>query len=330
MNEPIDVDILTGFLGSGKTSLIRRLVDGGALTETAILVNEMADLPVDRELINLSGAAASVVGDRCLCCVTDGNLRAAIVALIESKANGTVPPFRRILIETSGIADPTSLIATLSTDPILKARVRLGRVVTLVDLCHGSVTLDESAEAMSQLIAADIILLTKADLAEAGTAEQLADRIGAVNPIARTFAAGGLDPFDRSLLADQALPARAIRSFMAAPTTPGHNRIVASVLTAEAPVAWARLAAWLSLLLHRHGDAILRIKGSVGIEMDDGPVAVVVQSVRHVVHKPEHMPANGGAPQTALAVIARGLDHERLAASFRRHVTEEKVSKNAH
>ncbi|HWJ72431.1 MAG TPA: GTP-binding protein [Kaistia sp.] len=324
MSEPIAVDILTGFLGSGKTSMIRRLVEGGALRETAILVNEFADLPVDGQLIGLSGASASIVGDRCLCCVTDGNLRAAIIALIEGQADGRTPSFRRILIETSGIADPTPLIATLATDPILKARVRLGRVVTLIDLCHGATTLDESAEAMAQLIAADIVLLTKAELAEAGAAERLADRIGAVNPIARTFAAGGFDPFDRALLPDQALPPRAARAFMATPAAPRHDRIAASVLTTDAPVAWARFAAWLSLLLHRHGDTILRIKGSVGIEMQDGPAAVVIQSVRHVVHKPEHVPADPGTSRTALVVIARGLDHERLAASFHRHVTTDK------
>lgn len=330
MTEPIPVDILTGFLGSGKTSLIRRLLEGDALAETAILVNEMADLPVDRQLINLTGAATSILGDRCLCCITDGNLRAAILALLESRASGTVPFFRRVLIETSGIGDPTPLIATLSADPLLKARFRLGRVVTLVDLCHGAVTLGESAEAMAQLVAADIVLLTKADLAQPGSAEHLADRVGAVNPIARTFAAGGFDPFDRALLPDQALPPRAIRSFVATPAEARHDRIAASVLRAEAPVAWARFAAWLSLLLHRHGDAILRIKGSVGIEMQDGPATVVIQSVRHVVHKPEHLPADADSRQTALVVIARGIDHARLAASFHRYVTQQEGTRTAH
>ncbi len=313
----IRVDVLTGFLGSGKTSLVRRLAESGALDDAAILVNEFAGLGVDQGLIGLSGATAALVGDRCLCCVADGSVRAALLGMLEARASGRLPPFARILIETSGLADPTGLLAALASDPMLRPRLRAGRVVTLVDLCHGAVTLDESEEAIAQVLAADIVLLTKGDLAEPDAAPALTERIATLNPIARIEAATGTDPFDRAALPDQSLPSR---RFHAAPVAPRHGQVAAGVLLADEPVEWARFAAWLSLLLHRHGGAILRIKGRVGILADGVPASVIIQSVRHVVHTPEHAPAGDGEGGTALVVITRALSPERLVRSFDRHV----------
>ena len=313
----VRVDVLTGFLGSGKTSLVRRLVESGALTDVAILVNEFAGLPVDQRLIGMTGIEAAVIGDRCLCCIVDGNLRAALLGMIEGRASGRLPPFSRILIETSGLADPAPLLAALASDPMLRPRLRLGRVVTLVDLCHGAASLDDSEEAVAQVLAADVILLTKADLAVPEAAGALTARLAALNPIARIEQASA-DPFDRSMIPDLAPGRLARRGFRAVPATPRHARIASSVITIEAPVEWARFAAWLSLLLHRHGSAILRSKGLVVISTEDGPAAVMIQSVRHVVHQPEHVDSADGA--TALVMIARDIAPERLERSFRRHV----------
>ncbi len=315
----IRVDVLTGFLGSGKTSLVRRLAESGALDDATILVNEFAGLGVDQGLIGLSGATAALVGDRCLCCVADGSVRAALLGMLEARASGRLPPFARILIETSGLADPTALLAALAGDPMLRPRLRAGRVVTLVDLCHGALTLGESEEAVAQVLAADLVLLTKSDLAAPDAAPALAARIAALNPIARIEMATCADPFDRAALPDQPLPAR---RFHAGPAVPRHGLIEAGILHADAPIEWARFAAWLSLLLHRHGGAILRIKGRVGILADGVPMSVIIQSVRHVVHTPEHGPAGDAEGGTALVVITRALAPERLARSFERHVLD--------
>ena len=325
MSDPADaaglvrVDVLTGFLGSGKTSLVRRMIESGALADAAILVNEFAGLPVDQSLIALSGATASLVGDRCLCCVADGNLRAALLGMIEGRASGSLPPFTRILVETSGLADPTSLLAALASDPMLRPRLKAGRVVTLVDLCHGLATLEESDEAMAQILAADILMLTKADLAAPEAADTLTERLAALNPIARITAAVD-DPFDRDALPDQTLTGLPARRFWAIPAATRHGAIAAVVITTDAPVEWARFAAWLSLLLHRHGTAILRIKGKVGITVGGAVSSVVIQSVRHVVHRPEHLPAKDADGSTTLVVIARDIAPERVVRSFRRHV----------
>ncbi len=325
MSDPPDaaglvrVDVLTGFLGSGKTSLARRLIESGALADAAILVNEFASLPVDQTLIALSGAKASLVGNRCLCCVADGNLRAALLGMIDGRASGSLPPFTRILVETSGLADPTPLLAALASDPMLRPRLKAGRVVTLVDLCHGLATLGESEEATAQILAADILMLTKADLAAPDAADILTERLAALNPIARITAAVD-DPFDRKSLPDQTLTALPTRRFLALPASTRHETIAAVVIATQAPVEWARFAAWLSLLLHRHGAAILRIKGRVGISADGALSSVMIQSVRHVVHRPEHMPAEDADGSTAFVVIARDIAPERLVRSFRRHV----------
>ncbi len=325
MTDPVDlaglvrVDVLTGFLGSGKTTLVRRLFERGALADAAILVNEFAVMPVDQDLIELSGAKATLVGDRCLCCVADGNLRAALIGMIEGRSDGSLPPFTRILVETSGLADPTALLAALASDPMLRPRFRAGRVVTLVDLCHGLTTLEESEEAMAQVLVADILLLTKADLVAPDAGHRLAERLTALNPIARIIA-DAEDPFDRRALPDALVAPPPIRRFQAAPTGTQHGRIAAAVITADTPLEWARFAAWLSLLLHRHGASILRIKGKVGIGAEGRPTTVMIQSVRHVVHQPEHLPAVEADGSTALVVIARDIAPERLLRSFHRHV----------
>jgi len=323
-DERCPVDILTGFLGAGKTSLLRRLVAMDVLGDTAILVNEFAALPVDDRLVSIAGAPVGLIGERCVCCVSDGNLRASLIALLDARDSGAMPAFQRILIETSGLADPGAILAALAADPTLKPRLRPGRVVTLVDLVHGEATLGDSAEAMAQIVVADAVVFTKRDSADPLAATRLAARIGALNPLAAIVPEGAVDPFSWPLPGSGGgVRSHAARRFLAAPAEPPHQGIAAGLLTAEVPVEWSRFAAWLSLLLHRHGTAILRIKGEVAIRGDGADAAVMIQSVRHVVHAPEHLDHAEG---TALVVIARGLAPAAIEASFRRHVHGEAIS----
>lgn len=322
--ERCPVDVLTGFLGAGKTSLLRRLIAADALRDTALLVNEFAALPVDDRLVLIAGAPVGLIGEGCICCVSDGNLRAALISLLDARESGAMPPFQRILIETSGLADPGAILAALAADPMLKPRLRPGRVVTLVDLVHGEATLGDSAEAVAQIVCADAVFFTKRDSAGGLGAARLSATINALNPLAAIMPEDVADPFAWPLPdSGDVVRSRALRRFHAVPVEPRHLEIAAGLLTAEAPVEWSRFAAWLSLLLHRHGTAILRMKGEVAIRGDGAVSAVMVQSVRHVVHAPEHLDCAEG---TALVVIARGLDPAAIEASFRRHVTGEAIS----
>ncbi|KAB7741693.1 GTP-binding protein [Parvibaculum sedimenti] len=311
---PVIVDVLTGFLGAGKTSLVRRLAEAGALSGVAVLVNEYAAPPVDQSLMGLSGLKAGTFADGCLCCATDGDLRASLLQLLENRAGGKVRPFTRILIETSGIADPASLLATLVSDPMLRPRLRLGRVVTLVDLCHAPTTLAEQQEAVAQIVAADIVLFTKADMADEGAVELACAVVGAINPIAALRECSphdNTDPFDL-----HALQPRHRKAPVASAVHTHHHHIASTVLRWPSPVDWAVFASWLSLLLHRHGPNILRMKGIMTIAGEEQHGPVVIQSVRHIVHMPEHVAqpaANGGAE---IVVIAREIDPALIRRSF--------------
>jgi len=312
----VPVDVLTGFLGSGKTTLVRRLVESGVLADTAILVNEFAGLPVDQRLIGLSGGKAAVLGERCLCCVVDGNLRMALLGLLEARASGAVPPFRRILVEMSGIADPTPLLAALASDRMLKPRLRLGHVVTLVDLCHAEATLAESDEAISQIVAADRICLTKRDLAAPDASVSIGMQLAALNPLARILVDEAADnPFRADeTFGGAALPRSAFQASAPAPTR--HGALRATILRSDAPVEWAAFATWLSLLVHRHGKKLLRIKGTVRLAGEAAQGPIVIQSVRHIVHMPEHVPGGSGAAGAELVVIGHDLDAAALLRSF--------------
>lgn len=313
----IAVDILTGFLGSGKTTLIRRLVESGRLRDTAILVNEFAALPLDQRLIALSGGSARVVGNGCICCVVDGSVRDALIDLAERRASGEIPPFARVLIETSGIADPAGLVATLALDRRLKPRFRPGRVVTLLDLFEEETPIEEtSPEALSQIVCADLVVLSKAGLAPAAPLDAITRRVAGLNPLARIVVDDGmLDPFDRTVFPEAPGRPQPGRSFIAAPAEPRHDAIRSGVLRIAGPVDWQAFATWLSLLAHRHGGKLLRLKGTLTLAGGDGR-PVLVQSVRHIVHRPEHLPLDTAPDGLELVVILRDLEPALLQRSL--------------
>lgn len=312
----IPVDVLTGFLGSGKTSLIRRLVESGRLRDTAILVNEFASLPLDQRLIALSGGNAAVIGNGCICCVVDGSVRDALLGLAEGQAAGTIAPFSRVLVETSGIADPAGLVATLALDRMLKPRFRPGRVVTLVDLAQREEAIAGTEEALSQIVCADLVLLAKADIAAEHTAASLLPRIAAINPLARILLDDGtLDPFD-PVAVPVVTGVRSARTFLASPAGGRHATVRSGVLRLPGPVDWPAFATWLSLLAHRHGGKLLRLKGTLTLAGEIGRGPVLVQSVRHIVHQPEHLPAGSAPDGLELVVILRDLDPARLQRSL--------------
>jgi len=312
---PVIVDMLTGFLGAGKTSLIRRLGEAGALADTALLVNEYANLPVDQRLLGLSGLRADVLGDTCLCCVIDDDLRASLLKLLDLRAKGEVPAFSRILIETSGMADPAPLVATLAKDPLLRPRLKLGTVVALVDVRHYADTLREQEEARAQIVAADRILLTKRDLAP-GAVETAIRIMTKINPLAELERA---DPMKTG--AEIFRPGPRLR-----PSRDGevaadkhahfHDRMATLVLRWPEAFDWAMFATWLSLLLHRHGRSVLRIKGVMTVAGEEQHGPLFVQCVRHVVHEPEHCPDETAATGAEIVMILRDVDPALVRRSF--------------
>src|SRR5437762_6123576 len=206
------VTVLTGFLGSGKTTLLRRALTAPAFADTAVVINEIGEIAIDHYLVDFVEGSVLELPGGCLCCLVREDLAHSLRGLIERRDAGEFRRFRRIAIETSGLADPAPILFTLGTDPMLDQRLRLSRVVTLVDAVEGAGTLDRFAEAARQAAVADALVISKTDLAPFGP--DLAERLAALNPGAeRILGAETADP--ATVLFEPQSPSPAMRERVA-------------------------------------------------------------------------------------------------------------------
>src|ERR1700751_1953189 len=192
----IPVTLLTGFLGSGKTTVLNHVLKEPGMAATAVIVNEFGEIGLDHLLVERSSEDVILLNSGCLCCTVRGDIVDTLTNLFVDRVKGKVPYFTRVAIETTGLADPAPILHTLMTDPIVAARYMLDGVVTTVDVVHGAATLDKQPEAVKQAAVADRLLLTKTDLAGAAARQQIKARLRALNP-SRTigpFAQGVVDP----------------------------------------------------------------------------------------------------------------------------------------
>jgi G3E family GTPase len=325
------VTLLTGFLGSGKTTLLRRLLADPALADTAVLINEFGEVGLDHHLLERIDGQTVLLQSGCLCCTIRGELAEALRDLLSRRARGAIPPFRRVVIESTGLADPFPVLSTLAADPVLRHHVRAGNVVTTVDAALGPATLAGHPESAKQVAVADRIVMTKTDLVDATTLAAAEAAVRAVNPAATLLRAGADAPSAATLLAedarDLARRAEAGRAWVGAEATEVHghhhahdrNRhgpgIRAFALTFEAPLDWTAFGVWLTLLLHRHGARVLRVKGILAVAGSEAPVAV--HGVQHLVHPPVHMAAWPDEDRRSrLVFIVDGLDPQAIKTSL--------------
>ena len=193
--DTIPVTLLTGFLGSGKTTLLRRVLSAPEFSDTAVVINEVGEISIDHYLVDLVEGDVVELPSGCLCCAVREDLARTLRGLIERRDAGDIRRFGRIVIETSGLADPAPILFTLGTDPILDQRLRLSRVVTMVDAVTGAMTLGRFAEAARQAAVADALVVSKTDLAPFGS--ELAAGLDSLNPRAeRVLGAGLANPAD--------------------------------------------------------------------------------------------------------------------------------------
>jgi G3E family GTPase len=328
----LPVNILTGFLGSGKTTLLRRLLASSAFHDTAVLINEFGEVGIDHLLVESLGDATVLLPSGCVCCTIRDDLAKAIIGLHSRRERGTVPPFRRLIIETTGLADPAPLLATLMLDPVLRHHVGVGNVVTTVDGVNGLANLAEHPEAVKQAAVADRLVMTKLDLASPGSLSAIAASLRRLNPTAAILHARHGETDGNLLIGEEAWDPRArsaeVRRWLAVETEGGaHSRgadrtrhkagIESFCITLERPIEWAAFGIWLTMLLNRHGEKILRIKGIVNVL--DAPTPVVVQGVQHLVHAPTHLDAwPDGDRRSRLVFILRGLAAEAIQNSLLR------------
>jgi G3E family GTPase len=318
------VTLITGFLGSGKTTLLQRLLLNPALSDTAVLINEFGEISLDHHLLEPINETIVMLQSGCVCCTIRGELSTAIKDLHSRRERGLLPPFRRLVIESTGLADPFPILSTVRSDPVLQHHFCLASVITTVDAVNGAQQLDAQPESIKQVAVADRLVLTKTDLATVEVADCLTQRLRRINPGAPLWR-GGEDDLD----ADALLSANgdgvarwqwADRLGDTGHMPDDHHRHADDIRTLalrfDAPVDWTRFGIWLTMLLHRHGDALLRVKGILNVA--DAVTPVAVHAVQHLVHPPRHL---GGWPdgdrRSRLVFITRGLDPVMIERSFR-------------
>jgi G3E family GTPase len=323
----LPVLVLTGFLGAGKTTLLNGWIRSGAFADAAVVINEFGEIGVDHLLVEQTEGTMLTLSSGCLCCSVRGDLMDTLEDLIRRRDNGRVTPFNRVVIETTGLADPGPVLNALMAHPYLPLRYRIDAVVTVVDAVHGAATLDAHAEARSQVAVADTIVLTKTDLT-AGRASggDLTARLDALNPVARRLDASagqasaaavleaglsGLDPgpaqsrrwLDPASYAD---PHDAHSHDDHDHGEHHHHGIGSICLTRDAPLDPTTLGLFLDLVRGTYGAKILRIKGLVGLaDAPDRPR--VIHGVQHLMHPPHNLPAWPDADHRSRLVFI--LDH---------------------
>lgn len=285
------VSLLTGFLGSGKTTLLRRLLDDPALADTAVLINEFGEVGLDHHLLDRIDETTVLLQSGCVCCTIRGELSEAIRSLHSKREQGQVAPFRRLVIESTGLADPFPIVSTVRSDPVLRHHFRLANVITTVDAANGLGQLDAHEESLRQAAVADHLVVTKTDIAGPGLADRLMARLRAINPAATmTRAAEEAVDADRLLLAGPFDERPCGAPLPAADHGHHHDeRIRAFAVVIDRPIDWTAFGIWLAMLLNRHGEKVLRVKGILNVAGEESPVAV--HGVQHVVHPPAHMRA---------------------------------------
>jgi G3E family GTPase len=326
----IPVNLITGFLGSGKTTLLQRLLSHPALADTAVLINEFGEVGLDHHLLERIDDTMVLLQSGCLCCTIRGELSAAIKELHSRRERGLVPRFRRLVVESTGLADPFPILSTVQADPVLRHHFRLGNVITTVDAVNGTTQLARQPECTKQVAVADRLVLTKTDLAAAEATEALIARLRRLNPSAPLSRAAEA-PLDAEALLSHDLFATAGRSeaarrWFAAEVTPRdeetvHDRnrhdetIHAFALSFDGPLDWTLFGLWLTMLLNRHGEKLLRVKGILNVAGSAAPVAV--HGVQHLVHPPVHMAAWPDADRRSrLVFIVDGLDRGLIERSL--------------
>jgi G3E family GTPase len=284
----IPVTVVTGFLGAGKTTLVKHFLQTPEGHGTAVLVNEFGEAGIDDALLRDSTEKTVLLGNGCLCCNFRSDLQTALHRMVVDRERGVVPPFGRVVIETSGLADPSPILTTFATDRALGGEFFVEAVITVIGAADGIGTIGEYSEARRQIMLADRIVISKTDIADEDAADALTTRLRELNPRARIIAAdyGRLDP---AWITDSAT-ARDSAAFVAEAVEIEHTDKVRSfTIVEDTAVAWEPFCRAMETLIALRGADLLRVKGFLNVAGCKGPV--VVQFVQHIAHPPVELAA---------------------------------------
>jgi G3E family GTPase len=319
----IPVTLITGFLGSGKTTLLSRLVRHPAMAGAAVVINEVGEIGIDHDLVTMASENVALLANGCICCSVRTDLQETLRDLFARRHSGEIPDFDRLIIETTGLADPAPVVHTLASDTLLAAQFRLDGLVTLVDGAQALQQLAAHGEPAKQIALADRVFITKADLVDEAQRQAVEQAVRALNPRApfSTLLHGEVDPAELTglgLASARASPATL--SFLGEPLAGDgasgerhlgqrpalHDASIRTLsLRFETPFAWPAFSAALELLTTLRGPDLLRVKGIVNVEGQP----VVVQGVQHIFHDPVELDRWPSADTgTRLVFITRGID----------------------
>ncbi len=326
---PVTVD--TGFLGSGKTTLIRRLLTHPGMNRVAVVINEIGEIGIDNDLVRMSSENVTLLANGCLCCTVRTDLQETLRELFGQRRAGQVADFDRIVVETTGLADPAPVVQTLVSDTMLAAHYRLDGLVTLVDALNGVSNIETTPEAQKQIALADRIIITKSDLVGDKMLATLRERIAAVNPRADTVLSvmGEIDPAlltglglasaragagTLGFLGEGSTASAVGDSYLGARLPARHDSGIRTLsLRFDRPFSWAAFSAAMDMLTTLRGPDLLRVKGIVNV--DGKPV--VVQGVQHIFHPPLHLDRWPSEDRdTRMVFISRKLDEGVIRGLF--------------
>ena len=348
---PIAVSLITGFLGSGKTTLLNHLLAHPQMEETAVLINEFGEIGLDHLMVKELDEDVVLLKSGCICCTVQGELVDGMRELYLKRVAGTLPRFTRVVIETTGLADPLPIVSCLMRDPLFKHAYGLDSLITTVDGIHGRSQLERHREAVRQAAVADRILITKSDLSEVSEIRALRAKLKELNPgadeftvkhgkvePAMLFGANAVDPANKLLNAQARLEREDHDSRIEHPgAADGHDHhhhghedidvnrhdehIASFCIILDEPIEWTVLKAWYEELAEKHGDRVLRVKGIVSVRGEAEPFAVhCVQSTQHA---PARLPSWPDEDRRSRIVfITQDLGREEVERSLDRHRAE--------
>ncbi|MGE3711881.1 MAG: GTP-binding protein [Hyphomicrobiaceae bacterium] len=315
--------VVTGFLGSGKTTLLQRLLQDPGFADTAVIVNEFGTVGLDHELLAFASERIVVLPGGCLCCSVREDMEATLSELFNGVASGQVPRFSRLVIETTGLAEPGPLLFTLTASPVAVGRLHVEAVVTVVDALLARMSEATHGEWEKQVAVADRLVISKGDLVPRADVARLRARLRAINPWADIRTMNLLTAEPKGLFRRARRLATAGHSLGRPATSSSAHRshsqdgptLQAVSLAYDVPLDWTAFGVWLTLLLHRHGERIPRIKGLLNVSGLPGPVAI--HAVQHIVHPPQHFDSWPSADRRSrLVFIAHGIGAYEIERSL--------------